>query len=219
MLGSQQADGVGPRSIGVDGSWSTFPIGVGTPPQTVQLLVSTSQPASWAVSPRGCGGSDDTDNCTQARGGAFDPSKSSTWFRKDIYQLNAAINLGYGGDQQNGTYGFDKFAFTSPGGQQVSIDHQVVANIATDKFYLGTIGLAPQVVNFSNSGDNSPSLITSLKDQNLIPSLSYGYTAGAYYRECNAGGVVDILLTSFRAKRRRRQSHYRRVRQRQNPKE
>ena len=159
---------------------------IGTPPQTVQLLVSTQQPATWAISSKGCSeGDDNVNDCVDARGGLFDPGNSASWFRKDIYQLDEAVKLGYQGNEQNGTYGFDKIAFSSGGGPQISVDHQVVAAIATNKFYLGSIGLAPQVVNFSDSSDNSPSFISSLKNQTLIPSLSYGYTAGAYYSECS----------------------------------
>ena len=170
------------RSLGVEGAWSPFAVDVGTPPQTLQLLVSTQQSATWAVSSKGCGDADDASNCMDARGGLFDSEKSSSWFRKDIYQLNAAINLGYGTNEQNGTYGFDTMSLPSTSGSSSKkLDHQVIAGIATHKFYLGSIGLAPQTVNFSNSGDSSPSFISSLKEQNLIPSLSYGYNAGAYY--------------------------------------
>ena len=40
-----------------------------------------------------------------------------------------------------------------------------------------------------NSAINGPStqsksLLSSMKDRGMIPSLSFGYTAGAYYGEC-----------------------------------
>ena len=168
--------------MGNDGFWSTFPINVGTPPQELQLLVSTQQSASWAVTPSGCG-SGDAPNCIKGRGGFFDASKSTSWFRKDIYQLNEAANLGYGSNLNNGTYGFDTLGFVgAPGVVDITLDHQVVAGISTDSFYLGSLGLAPQPVNFSNTDDSSPSLLSSLKTKGNIPSLSFGYTAGAAYR-------------------------------------
>ncbi|KAL8663423.1 MAG: hypothetical protein Q9168_008097, partial [Polycauliona sp. 1 TL-2023] len=43
---------------------------------------------------------------------------------------------------------------------------------------------------WQDHSDSSPSLITILKDQNLIPHLSYGYTAGASYK--NAPGSLTI---------------------------
>ena len=170
------------HSLGVDGSWSTFSIDAGTPPQKLQVLASTEQSATWVVAPAGCG-SGSASNCSATRGGVFDASKSTSWFRKDVYQLNEATNLGYGGNQNNGTYGFDTLTLVgAPGVADLSLEQQVIAGIATDSFYLGSLGLTPQTVNFTTSGDSSPSLLSSLKTKSLIPSLSFGYTAGASYR-------------------------------------
>ena len=169
------------RSLGNDGSWSTFSITVGSPPQKLQVLASTEQSSTWAVAPAGCG-SGDASNCSDARGGLFDPSKSTSWFRKDVYRLNEASNLGYGGIENNGTYGFDTLALAgAPGVADATLEQQVVASIATDSFYLGSLGLTPTTINFTTSGDSSPSLLSSLKTKGMIPSLSFGYTAGASY--------------------------------------
>lgn len=47
----------------------------------------------------------------------------------------------------------------------------------------GIFGLNSQPVNFSTLGNfSSPSFFTTLRDQTLIPSLSWSYTAGAIYR-------------------------------------
>jgi hypothetical protein len=47
----------------------------------------------------------------------------------------------------------------------------------------GIFGLNNQPVNFSSLGNTStPTFFTALKDQGLIPSLSWSYTAGAQYR-------------------------------------
>ena len=147
------------------------------------------------MAPKGCGDEDDAANCTEARGGLFDTGKSSSWFRKDIYQLNEGINLGFGGNEQNGTYGFDTIGIQGPSGSpSPSLDQQVIAGITTHKFYLGSIGLTPQTVNFSNSRDSSPSLISSLKEHQMIPSLSYGYTAGASYSKSK--GVATVSLNA-----------------------
>jgi hypothetical protein len=58
----------------------------------------------------------------------------------------------------------------------------VVAGIATKDFYLGRLGLSPRAFNFTDFTHPQPSLLGSLVAQNLIPSASWGYTAGAYYR-------------------------------------
>lgn len=169
-------------SLGHDGEWSAFSVNVGTdPPQPVYLLVSTQQSSTWAVATEGCG--DDDDDCAEARGGLFDPSESNTWFRKDIYQLNEAVELGYGVNKNNGTYGFDTLELMgAEGSADVTIDHQVVAGISTETFYLGSLGLSPNNVTFQNTQETADSLLTSLKAKGMIPSLSFGYTAGARYR-------------------------------------
>ena len=137
---------------------------------------------AWAISPDACG-SGTASNCSEVRGGLFDPSQSSSWFRKDVYQLNEATTLGYGGNSNNGTFGFDTLVLTGKSGvANISLDHQVIASTATNQFALGTLGLSPAQVNFSNSDDSAPAYLSALKTKGEIPSLSWGYTAGAYYR-------------------------------------
>lgn len=55
---------------------------------------------------------------------------------------------------------------------------------------LGVFGLGPIPTNFSDFNDPQPSYMYSIKNQSLIPSLSYGYTAGAPYR---GKGVLGSL--------------------------
>ena len=126
----------------------------------------------------------DPSNCSDTRGGLFDYSKSSTWDQKDIFALGAEANLGsaYTSNSDNGAYGFDTLNLENLGNGGVKLDEQVVAGIATKDFYLGNLGLAARSITWSDHNSSSPSLIYSLKEQNLIPSLSYGYTAGASYR-------------------------------------
>ena len=86
------------------------------------------------------------------------------------------------GGKDPGDYGYDTVGLEIVGNTPVLLDHQVVVAVDTQKdFWLGYIGLAPRTPQFGNS--SQPSLLKSLKNQNYIPSLSYGYTAGASYRE------------------------------------
>lgn len=85
-------------------------------------------------------------------------------------------------DFDNGDYGHDTLALGYNGSGGLSLDQQVIAGIATKDFYLGSLGLAPWPVNFSLT-DSSPSYLSSLKNQSKIPSLSFGYSAGASYRK------------------------------------
>ena len=91
------------------------------------------------------------------------------------------MNLGY---SDNATYGLDTLALgLSNANGSPQIDSQVVAAFATDDYYIGLFGLGHQGVNFSEYSTPNATFLTTLKEQNIIPSLSWGYTAGAIYRE------------------------------------
>ena len=68
-----------------------------------------------------------------------------------------------------------------------------VTQINDPDFLLGTFGLNPRPNNFTteNEPDEAPSYLSLLHEQNLIPSLSYSYTAGAKYRH---NGVLGSLI-------------------------
>ena len=188
------ADVVSWDSVGDDGPWSSFLIDVGSPPQQVQVLVSTDVSSTWVVAPGGCGPAYPV-NCTGARGGAYDSTKSSTWNANALYTLNAETNLGnpYGASNQIGSYGYDTIGVPGQGEvANVSVNHQVIAAIETNTYYLGNLGLSSQNITFAaDSSNTSPSFLGSLRNENLIPSLSFGYTAGASYRKA-ASNLMDF---------------------------
>ena len=170
------------------GSWSSFVIHVGTPPQYFRVLPATITGEIWVPVPQGCT-STDPDDCAASRGALpFDgnPSsglqtnQSSTWTANGLYELDIETSLNLSG---NGQYGFDSIGlgFQDPGSP--TLLHQVVAGIATKDFYLGVFGLGPKPANFSDFADPQPTLMTNLARQRLIPSLAFGYTAGAEYRQ------------------------------------
>ena len=119
-------------------------------------------------------------DCVQSRGGLFDSKNSSSWAEVGQFALITEQNLGYAGNQDVGDYGFDTVGLSSQG--NISLDHMVVGQINTTDYFLGNFGLDPWPVNFTNLNAPNPSFISTLKSKNLIPSLSYGYTAGARYR-------------------------------------
>ena len=91
-------------------------------------------------------------------------------------------NLDY---SDNATYGHDTVALglsETIGSPQV--EFQVVAAFENDDFYIGSFGLGHEGINFSDYNTPNATFLASLKEQNMIPSLSWGYTAGAAYREC-----------------------------------
>ena len=61
------------------------------------------------------------------------------------------------------------------------LKHQVIDVFVTDDFFVGSLGLSPQSINITSENDQFPSVLGSLRQQNMIPSASWGYLAGASY--------------------------------------
>ena len=78
------------ESVGNDGPWSAHEFFLGTPPQALKMVVSTSSPETWVIdtettvinpdawsnNTKACE-TDSSGNCI--KGGAFEPKNSSTW--------------------------------------------------------------------------------------------------------------------------------------------
>ena len=161
--------------LGYDGNWSPVSIRVGSPPQWVDLFVSTASQETWVV---GTGGCDGTIQCVDKRGGVFQSNKSSTWVDQGPFVLGLDPQLGFSG---NAIYGFDNISLSD----SISVPSQLVGVINTTDYWLGFFGLGVEPTNFS-SVDKPTFLDSMVETMSLIPSHSYGYTAGAYYRElCN----------------------------------
>lgn len=158
---------------GYDGNWSPVSIRVGTPPQWIDVFVSTAAQETWVVGPGGCDG---TVKCETERGGKlFQANESSTWQDQGAFELGLDPQLGFNG---NGIYGFDSIAF----GDEFSVPSQVIGVINTTDYWLGFFGLGVEPTNFTSS-DKPTFLDSMVENQSLIPSHSYGYTAGAHYRK------------------------------------
>ncbi|KAL8711214.1 MAG: hypothetical protein Q9220_004359 [cf. Caloplaca sp. 1 TL-2023] len=173
------------------GGWSSFNLHVGSPAQVVRVLISTAGQATWVVSTLGCP-SDAGISCNDTRGDVFVTNASRTWNPEGFRPLDLELNL-YPSD--NATYGLDTvgLGFTSDNGAP-SLPNQVVAALTGDEFVLGMFGLGQQPTNFTDFTDENqhPSFLTSLHTQNLIPSLSWAYTAGASYRLKGVFGSVTL---------------------------
>jgi hypothetical protein len=105
------------------------------------------------------------------RGGLFDPTTSSTWVVKSIYNLPLTTEevWGYSG---NGQFGLDNIILSYSGGQGPLLNNTMLAGIATKDFLIGTIGLTPWGVNFTDFNQPTPSVLTSLKNAGEIDSNS-----------------------------------------------
>ncbi|KAL9119793.1 MAG: hypothetical protein Q9187_003656, partial [Circinaria calcarea] len=162
---------------GDDGLWSSFALRVGTPEQVVRVLISTAGQATWVVIPLGCQGST-VSNCDQSRGGLFHYTESESWNSTGYYSLGLELNLGY---NVSGLYGHDKLALGFSGA--APLESQMIAGIADEYYYyVGMFGLGQQPTNLSDYKNPQPSFLATLKTRNMIPSLSWSYTAGAHYQ-------------------------------------
>ena len=163
---------------------------VGTPAQNLRLLPSTSGNAIWLVLPQGCTVVDPS-NCGDLRGTLFLPNSSSTWINIGLYGLvlTEEAGLGYSG---NANFGYDNVTLGWLGDGLPTLSHQVIEGFATKDFLIGSFGLCPHAVNISSLDEPKPSFLGALAQQNLTPSTSWAYTAGAYYRQPTAFGSLTL---------------------------
>lgn len=113
--------------------------------------------------------------CIHNRGGIFDPTASSTWNASAFYPLGLDPQLGFDGF---GQYGYDTVAL----GDQVAIRNRVVGVVNSTDYLLGFFGLNTIPITLNQT--ETATVLSSLVAVDLIPSHVYGYSAGAYYREC-----------------------------------
>ena len=184
---------------GDDGSWATFFIEVGTPPQAFRVLPSTVGQDIWIPAPQGCMGPyTNLSDCGTLRGvqdfqnapsRGFLSNDSSTWQFLGLDVLTTETNL-FGSN--SAIYGTDTVALsTLPGstyGPQIT--DQTVGTYSTQDFWVGEIGLGTSDHVSTTHPTPIHSLLVSMKAQNLTASLSYGYTAGqAYGMHDNIGNL------------------------------
>lgn len=164
---------------GIDGSWSSFTLRVGTPAQTVRVFPSWMSYQTLVVAPQGCTYATNLDACSSSRGGLFNYNESTTFEELKVYVTSIEQNLGYVGNAQ---YGWDAVSLGGLGEGGPTLKNTTVGATAVYDFYLGLFGLNPKPTNWTTFDNSSPSYMTQLKEQKLIPSVSFGYTAGAPYR-------------------------------------
>ncbi|KAF2719666.1 acid protease [Polychaeton citri CBS 116435] len=180
---------------GIDGSWSSFTLRIGNPEQTIRVFLSTASYQTWAVLPQGCSSAIDVDTCEYQRGGIYQQNASSTYSPIGIYSFWIEQNLGYNG---NANYGRDTLSLGDSGDNGPTVGNATVGGFAVDDFYLGVLGVNPKVTNWTSYNDWTPSLLTQLKEQKSIPSVSFGYTAGARYRSSD-GIPASLTLGGYDA--------------------
>jgi hypothetical protein len=97
--------------------------------------------------------------------------------------------LGYSG---NADFGYDTVTLGWQGSGALSLVHQVVGGIATKDFYIGNLGITPRPMNFTDFNDPQMSILGTLLNESKIPSSTWSYTAGAYYRQPKMFGSLTF---------------------------
>ena len=189
---------------GNTGSWSSFLLRVGTPAQSFKILPATNGNQILVPVPEGCQTSDPS-NCGNLRGvlpfqgspsKGFQKNQSSTWVSQGIYDLDVEDGLNLTG---NADFGYDTVGLGIQNSNGLTLTTQLVGGIATKDFYLGEFGLGSKPTNLTSLDNPIPNYMQSLREQDRIPSLSYGYTAGAKYQ--GSGFLGSLTLGGYDASR------------------
>lgn len=161
---------------------------MGTPPQSFHVLPNFKGQTLYVPIEDDCERMNITD-CGGRRGieifqsrpsPGFQKNKSETWEELGTYRIGISTQLGLTG---NALYGYDSMSPASGGSKETpKLERQAVAAFASFDFWLGVLGLSMFPMNMSET-EQPRSFLSALKEDDIIPSLSFGYQAGAPYRE------------------------------------
>jgi hypothetical protein len=174
---------------GNDGSWSTFKITIGSPPQEFRVLASTQSGQTFTVLPDGCSAGTDPFDCAELRGAqvfnsaqspGFLANTTSTWDRIGQYDIDLEERLNY---TARGIFGYDRLALGPSGDTGVlSVNRSLVGGVADMAYYTGHIPLGVSKSKFGSQSQSVDPLMYQLRNTSQIPTMSFAYTAGAKYR-------------------------------------
>ncbi|EMD65048.1 hypothetical protein GGP41_003696 [Bipolaris sorokiniana] len=192
---------------GNDGKWSSFLLNIGDDGsgrgQNFRVLISTSSPVvlvpgqtEWC----------DDDECAKKRGLELYDGKqplglqdSAQWQASEIYNVPQPYwwSDSYRIDQSdlNGLWGVDNVALGASSPKSFILAEQYVVRTLVKDFFMGSFGLAVGAV--GPPGGDKPNFLDNFEAANKIASRSYGYTAGAYYRNNNNGVPGSLVLGGY----------------------
>ncbi|GAB7365600.1 hypothetical protein MBLNU230_g6669t1 [Neophaeotheca triangularis] len=182
---------IGPSQYwdGNDGPWSSFPIQAGSPAQNQRVFISSAATQVITIQADGCEAGY-VENCEDDRGFLFLTNESLTWVENSRYRAGISMSLDM---DTSGDAGFDTVTLGWQGSNaEPSTEHTNMLSIADSTYWLGLFGLNPRPTNYTSFRDPQPSFLETLKTNNSIPSVSWGYTAGAKYRLDEVFGSLTL---------------------------
>lgn len=99
------------------------------------------------------------------------------WYKSDFASASANGTL-------RGVWGISNVGLGGSSPSSPVLPSRYIAKYAFDDFFMGSFGLAAGQVGQDGSTKNT--FLTQYEGSGKIASSSYGYGAGAYYRECKA---------------------------------
>ena len=161
---------------GADGPWATFNIHVGTPPQPLRVMASINTRGLSVVQDdaahSGCPANASLD-CSQR----FNLQQSSTW-----HDATSILVHNESGSAGEAVCGSDAAGIGLPGDAGITLQSQVFCTIGANFSSNNFLGLSP-LLQDNLTFDRNVTFLTSLKMSHSIPSLSFGLSVGANYRE------------------------------------
>jgi hypothetical protein len=125
----------------------------------------------------------------QPRG--FESSSSQSW--KELGQYELPMPNWWPGTKPNATWGSDNVGLGQSSKNSPILEKQLVVEYTVKELFMGSFGLALEAVSAGTGSMNS--FLYNFGGQNLAPSTSYGYTAGAYYREYLRFSLRKLFLS------------------------
>ncbi|KAF2432156.1 acid protease [Tothia fuscella] len=197
------------RFDGNDGPWSSFALSIGSPEQTIRVLASTSLPEIFVISSEGptsigeCPTNTTTGllfngsyDCYNSRGGLFNLTASTTYHPEQAYNVGDYPAFGY--RNITAPSGSDALTLSSSSDTTIILQRMGLAQLSDlNSSWLGLLGL-----DSGQMKNSRPSLIQNLKLANVIPSMSFGYTAGSVNR--NVSSNASLVLGGYDQNRFRR---------------
>ena len=173
--------------IGNTGPWSSFQLQIGVPAQAVEILAATSKTNIWPILPDYCDYLSAVGDCATFRGGLYNPDNSRN-FNTPLSDDPPYTELPFKSEEPLGYNGTASFGTDVVGIGGAEDEGQVLENQALMAFAYTSPWMASGLLGLNNNSlvvegapGNFSSPLTTLRETSRIPSLFWGYNAGARY--------------------------------------